>query len=384
MDGGNRVLMLGLGGGAGRILQVLAKRPDTEWLDYVYADTEVGELDYEGGVVMVPLGREWTDGLGTGGDMLLGQRAASANLEEIRELLRNAKLVIVLGCLGGGTASGALQVLAALAREEKKLCLFFVTLPFANEGNQPRRLAEQGLAALRRNHEFVVAVRNDLFFSRFPPSTNVRKAFSLANQFIADGLVGFGEMLRCKGVLPIDVARLRALLRERQAFCSFGVGRASGEQRSEAVIDDLFQSPLLGAGEEGLSADAAVAYLVGGADLSIGEMNGCLERLHERLQGIANVVVGANLKQAPSPELQLTLFSIRYQDAPAPTAEDRRQRARTLAARLDGQGQGDLFGDEVFSLGIFAQGTPTVYRNHHLDIPTFRRLGVRLDVGEKA
>lgn len=389
-----KAVILGIGGGAGKIIQTISTDKNGDWASLAYLDTDVQDLEFHKGVLHVPLGSEWTQGMGCGGDVTLGENATAASASRIKEVIAGSDLVVVLACLGGGTASGGVQALARLLRDQKKLAFFFVTLPFAYEGNSRRAIADQAATALRGTAEVVVTVPNDLLFTHFPAHTGVAEAFELANGVMADGLLGVAELIRCRGILPIDFASLRTLLREKHATCSFGVGRGQGESRVQAAIDDLFDSPLLGGKEFVQGADVIVATLVGGSDLSIGEMNDCLRALQQHLGSSSRVLTGANQDPALGEAIQLTVLCVHYQGPrPRPsTATSRHQNPAATAKhpppnhrggsldRNDTTRQFKLpFEEERFLVGIFGNTNPTMYNGENLDIPTFQRRRVQID-----
>jgi cell division protein FtsZ len=86
-----------------------------------------------------------TRGLGTGGDPEIGRTAAEECSAELQEVVSDATIVFILAGLGGGTGSGALPVVADLAREQNAFVVVLGTLPFRSRGNgallKPPRLS---------------------------------------------------------------------------------------------------------------------------------------------------------------------------------------------------------------------------------------------------
>ena len=54
------------------------------------------------------LGQEITGGLGAGGEPEIGEKAAEASAEDIKQIVGNANMVFG-GWMGGGTGTGALR-----------------------------------------------------------------------------------------------------------------------------------------------------------------------------------------------------------------------------------------------------------------------------------
>jgi cell division protein FtsZ len=379
----DRVLILGIGGGAGKIVRHLAGRHPGDWLQLVYVDTDVRDLEFADGVLQLPLGTDWTQGIGCGGDAVLGENLAGNQLQDLRELVQKADLVILVGCLGGGTASGGLQVLGRLLREEDRLGLIFATLPFTVEGNERSDTAREALDALRRHDDVIVAVENEMVFQAVPRETPLPEAINKANQLIAEGVFGLACTVRGRTGIPIDFANLRTFLQERPAACSFATAESAGSRRSSTVIDELLGAPLLGGLDFLKECHVVVCMLYGGPGLPVGEIDECLTALQEQLNPLTRTVLGACTFEDADPEyIHLALLAIQY-DRPSDRV-DRTSHAlvpHSKTMKLMAPGSYAPSAKEVSGvLGIFGNSTPTVRDGENLDIPTFLRRGITLEM----
>ena len=66
----------------------------------------------------IQIGRNLTKGLGAGGDPELGKQAASEAELEIRDALRDRKIIFICVGLGGGTGSGAAPLVARVCHRD--------------------------------------------------------------------------------------------------------------------------------------------------------------------------------------------------------------------------------------------------------------------------
>lgn len=386
-----RTVILGIGGGAGKVIRCMAANKGASWLEFAYIDTDAVDLENIPGVTCLSAGSDWAKGRSCGGDPLLGEKAVGASIRELKALVADTEMVIVVGCLGRGVASGGVQIVSRLVREEGLLAFFFVTMPFAHEGNGRREIAESALRDLRENSDIVVAVQNDLLFTTIAADTRANEAFAMADQVLADGVQGIAELVRCHGMMSVDFASLRALLKNREAHCSFGIGHASGANKTVEVIDDLFKSRMLGDHDFLARSDVVVASLIGGTNLSIGDMNQCLSMLDNQLGPATCSYIGANVVPEKGDELQLTIVSVHYKHKPAlvpasepapPPTKPKRGRKGKAKVATD-EKQFDLpFVEEMVSLGIFGNVPPTIVKGENLDVPTFQRQGLVLDLDD--
>lgn len=396
-----RIAVLGLGGAGGKILSELSADDNLGAVELAVADSDLRALEKVSRVLTIPLGKDWTHTNGCGGNAVLGEKAAKASLSDLQQFIGNAQLLFVVCGLGGGTGSGGVKVLASLVRQMNVMAIFMVTLPFAFEGGHKRVRAEKDLEALRQSSStIVIPIPNDLVFTTLQANTAVEQAFELANSRLAAALCGFSRIARADGVLAVDFAALRELLKDQPALCTLGVAEAAGPQRWEQLQKEFFACPLLGGPGAIAKADAALIMLVGGKNLNIGDMQQALSGFQQQFTARTNVLVGAYVEPQFQDEVQVTGLVCQFTPRPAagPSgngllpgfgggAEPDSGRGpgskggRAAKAAADRERQGTLPLQEQ-SLGIFSSTPPTFSGGENLDIPTFQRRGEVIDPGD--
>ncbi len=75
------------------------------------------------------IGKELTRGLGAGGRPKIGREAAKEALVDLKKAVGNADMVFVLAGLGGGTGTGASQLLLKLLKKQVQLLLVLLQCP---------------------------------------------------------------------------------------------------------------------------------------------------------------------------------------------------------------------------------------------------------------
>ena len=75
-------------------------------VEFVAINTDRQALEVSEADVRIPVGMELTRGLGTGGDLALGEQALRESEEQVRRALRGSDLVFIAAGEGGGTGSG--------------------------------------------------------------------------------------------------------------------------------------------------------------------------------------------------------------------------------------------------------------------------------------
>ena len=72
--------------------------------------------------------------------------------------LEDVHMVFITAGMGGGTGTGAAPVIARMARERNILTVGVVTKPFAFEGKQRMRAAEEGIAELQAYVDTLIVI----------------------------------------------------------------------------------------------------------------------------------------------------------------------------------------------------------------------------------
>jgi cell division protein FtsZ len=121
-------------------------------------------------------------GLGTGGDPKIGESTAHENINYLQMTLSGADKAFLTGGLGGGTASGALPVIAQVTKKLNIPTLSVVTLPFTLEGMHRQNIAQTGVIELEKwGKELIVVNNEDLLDFVQHDDLTLSKLFSLAS-----------------------------------------------------------------------------------------------------------------------------------------------------------------------------------------------------------
>lgn len=390
-----QAVLLGIGGGGGTIVARAAALNERPPVLIAAADTDVEALATCEGVAKVELRSEWLPEGKTGGDALLGERAASDSAGELETLLNSARLLVMVAAFGGGTGTGATRVIAGLAKERGIVSILIAAEPFSFEGSGRLREARASLEPLRRVVDVVIPVPNDMLFNTVSADTPAPEAFAIIDGLLARVALGLARLAVSTGVWSVDFARLKKLLRQRATGCSLAVGGGHGENRWRDAVDEFLSCPLLNREALRESADFALLTVIGDDSLAIGEVRTCLDALQGQLPDDIDLITGAYVEPG-SEGLHLTGILGHRPDTPAPTpdavdapnavpsAPPASQRAETPPPSRNKQGkqrpvQAELPLQEQ-SLGAFAHCSPTTHRGENLDIPTFQRRDLRLDL----
>ena len=113
----------------------------------------------------------------------MGAGAAAESRDDIKEALKGADMVFVTAGEGGGTGTGAAPVIAEIAKNEiGALTVGVVTRPFAFEGAQRARQAQEGIDRLREMVDTLIVIPNEKLLSIVERRTSILDAFREADR----------------------------------------------------------------------------------------------------------------------------------------------------------------------------------------------------------
>jgi len=254
----------------------------------------------------IHIGRDLTEGLGSGADPAVGRRAAEESADEIKQALRGADMVFVTAGEGGGTGSGAAPVVAHIARELHALTVGIVTTPFKFEGTQRRRSAEEGTVELRSECDTVIVVPNEKLLEVLDRSTSMLDAFRIADDVLRQGVQGICDLITMPGLINLDFADVRTIMTDA-GNALMGIGYSSGDDRAVEAVERALRSPLIEG--EMTGAKGILLSIAGGEDLSLFEVNQAAEIVRQRSTDDTNIIFGATIDERLNGQVWVTVVA---------------------------------------------------------------------------
>ncbi len=263
------------------------------------------------------IGKKTTRGMGAGSDIRVGEQAAIESNEEIRHTLSDAQLVFGTCGLGCGTGTGSIATIAHEAKEIGALTVAIVTLPFSSEGRTRMRNALEGLSKLRKVTDTTIIIHNNKLLS-VAPDLPLNMAFRVSDEVLAGATKGIVEMVTKPGMVNIDSADLRSVLKD-SGYAVIGTGEGmntnNGTPRAAIALDNAIKSPLLDADLSG--ASRALINIIGGNSLTLREAESTFQEVSSRIKGDALLKWGARIDpdmQKDTVKIMLVVSGVDFPD----------------------------------------------------------------------
>ncbi len=302
------VKIIGVGGAGANMLDRIAL-DGMEGAELLACNTDVRTLTSSVAPEKIQLGRNLTKGLGSGGDPALGNQAGQEAELEIRDALRDRKIIFICVGLGGGTGSGAAPLVARLAREEGAFTVVFATTPFNFEGKRRRDQAEAALTELSVLANALITFDNTRMGELVLAKQGVHEAFSAADRMISESIRAVTRIVMRPGLVNIGLDDLMASLSSPKSRCLFGSGIAHGENRAQQALKNALVSPLLDRGSLLHDTDTVLVHVCGGEDMTLYELELLMRGLSKHVPETAQILFGTSVDPAMAETLSVTLVS---------------------------------------------------------------------------
>jgi cell division protein FtsZ len=276
-------------------------------VEFVAVNTDIQALHMSDAPVKIHIGRELTQGLGSGSDPEVGRLAAEEGYDQLKHALRGSDMVFVAAGEGGGTGSGGAPVVARIAREIGALTVGIVTMPFKFEGTKRRGAADQGVAQLRTACDTTIVIPNDRLLEVLDRSTSMLDAFKVADDVLRQGVQGICDLITMPGLINLDFADVRTIMSNSDTAL-MGIGFSSAEEsRAKEAAERALRSPLIDA--EITGASGILLSIAGGEDLTLIEVNEAAEVIRGAATDDTNIIFGATVDDRLTGQVWVTVVA---------------------------------------------------------------------------
>ncbi len=303
------IRVVGVGGGGCNALNRMIES-GVGGVEFIALNTDIQQLQMSDAPIKIHIGREQTQGLGSGADPEVGRSAATSSADRIKTVLRGSDMVFVTAGEGGGTGSGAAPVVAAIAREVGALTVGIVTSPFSFEGSRRQTQARSGVSALREACDTVIVIPNDRLLQVLDKTTPLVDAFRVADDVLRQGVQGITDLITLPGLINLDFADVRTIM-GGAGSAMMGIGMAQGANRANEAATRAIHSPLID--HEVKGARGILLAISGGSDLALHEVNEAAEVVRAAADDNTNIIFGATVDERLAGQLWVTVVATGFQ-----------------------------------------------------------------------
>jgi len=298
---GAKIKIIGVGGGGTNMINHMVNENVTG-VDLIAANTDGQHLNTSLAPHKVQLGMKLTKGLGAGMKPEVGKAAAEESFQELKASLEGADMVFIAAGLGGGTGTGAAQVVAQAAKEAGALVVAVVTKPFVFEGPRRKKYADEALIGIKDMCDSIVVIPNDKLLAIVDKNMGVRESFRVVDNVLARAVTGISGVILSHGEsdINIDFADLSTVM-SHKGMALMGVGEAVGNDAAYQAMKNAIESPLF----DNISINGALGVLVHFAihpEYPLVQIQQAMQIIFESTDENADIIFGTTTNPNMSPD----------------------------------------------------------------------------------
>lgn len=304
--------VVGVGGAGGNAVNRMIAE-GLQGVEFVAINTDIQDLsNIKSPAQTLQIGEKITRGLGTGSNAEVGMQAALESTEAIIDLLEGANMVFITAGMGGGTGTGASQVVANHASSMGVLTVAVVTRPFEFEGQSRSEVAEMGIQGLMSSVDAIIVIPNQRLFELEDADVSYKDAYKQVDEILLKAVQGISDIINSPGYQNVDFADVRAAMSEK-GMTLMGTGEAKGENRAEEATRKALTSPLL----DNVSIDGATGILyniTAASNLTLKEIGVISEIIKGNSAPTAKVKFGIVDDEGMGDVLRVTVIATGFND----------------------------------------------------------------------
>ncbi len=292
-----RIKVVGVGGGGGNVLNTMVTDGGIIDVEYIAINTDAQALQQSQADIKLRIGEQITRGLGSGGNPIIGRKAAEESVDDVHENLAGADMIFITAGMGGGTGTGASPIVGEISRNLGALTIAVVMKPFVFEGRPRMDKALKGIEELKDNVDTMIVIPNQRLLEIMESGASFLDAMHKADEVLLQAVKSIANLSTQTGLINVDFADVRSVM-DNAGTALMGIGTATGEGRAKEAAKMAIESPLLEVEIDG--ATGVLFNVVGGIDLGIQEIDEAAQIVRERISEDANFIFGATI----DPDLQ--------------------------------------------------------------------------------
>ena len=304
-----KIVVIGVGGAGNNAVNRMIDEEISN-VEFYVANTDKQALATSKSSNRIILGESLTGGLGAGGEPEMGEQAAEASADDIREIVKDANMVFIAAGMGGGTGTGAAPVIAKIAKEAGALVVAIVTRTFSFEGKKRTINSIDGLNKLKGSVDSLIVVSNDKLLIT-NGNTPISQAFNESDKVLARSVKTVVDLILLPAIINLDFADVRNTLKDSGiGLIGFGVG--SGPNRAKDAASNAVNSPLLEASMVG--AKRAIVAITCGTQVNLFEAQECVNLLIDAAGNNIDIKFGITINDQLTDEILVSVIASDFEN----------------------------------------------------------------------
>ena len=307
------IKVVGIGGAGNNVVNRMVKT-GTQGVEFISVNTDKPALAVSAADQKIQIGEKLTHGQGAGSNPEVGKKAAEESRNNIAKALENADMVFLSAGMGGGTGTGAMPVVADIAKESGILTVGVVTKPFSFEGRRRMLQAEEGISNLLGKVDSLLIIPNDRLKHVTDQKITLANGFQIADDVLLQAVTSISDLIKNTGFINLDFADVTAIMKDA-GYAHMGVGHAAGKGKAEDAARAAIASPLMETSING--ARGVLVNITGSIDIGLEDVEAAASLVQEAAHPDANIIFGASFDETMDDEIRVTVIATRFDEKPS-------------------------------------------------------------------
>ena len=270
------IKVVGVGGGGSNAVNRMIEA-GLKGVEFIIVNTDAQALEHAKSSIKLQVGSKLTEGLGSGGNPEIGQKAAEESREEIESIIKGSHMIFITSGMGGDRNRRRSRY-CGNCKNLGILTVGVVTRPFSFEGRRRMEQADKGIKTLKEKVDTLIVIPNDKLLQVVDKRTPLVEAFRIADDVLRQGVQGISDLITIPGLINLDFADVKTIMQDT-GTALMGVGVSSGENSAIEAAKAAIFSPLLETSIDG--ARGVLINVTGGTSLSLFEIHEAAETVAE-------------------------------------------------------------------------------------------------------
>ncbi len=323
------IKVVGVGGGGVNAVNRMISM-GIKGVEFIAVNTDKQSLKKSAAPTKVVIGEKITNGFGAGSNPEIGKRAAEEAVNEFKALFKGADMIFLTAGMGGGTGTGALPIVAKVARELDILTVGVVTTPFGFEGKRRMEQAAAGIDEVKEFVDTLVVIPNERLKLVTDTRITLANAFSEADDVLRRGVQSISDLINIPGFINIDFADVTSVI-ANSGVAYMGVGSAKGKDKAQIAANMAISSPLLETSIKG--AKGILLSVVASPDVGLEDVDTAATMIANECNADASVIWGVAFDTNLEDEMKITIIAAGFDSQDSNKKEE--QSAQAASDTLD-------------------------------------------------
>lgn len=291
-----KIKIIGVGGCGLNVTNYLCEKLKDIETFTIQTDKQLLELSKLDENHKILIGKDLTQGLGTGGNTLAGEKAALESQDKIKEIVKDADLVFFFAGAAGGLGSGATPVITKIAKSQGAINIVFAVTPAKFEGEKKNGIAEKTLKKLNEKQtgvDSIINVSNERFIELVNRKSTLNDVFNFANKEISKCIKAFVDIFQEEiDIISVKFKDFKNFM-TNVGFTGIGISKKHKFDEIKSAIEEVMNYPLIKGSFE--SAEKVIISIQGGSNLTLNFVHGIVEEFTNKIKEDAEVMLSVRM-----------------------------------------------------------------------------------------